>query len=253
MAVIKTYDGLISRIANGFSLNQPLWGEVQTAAGTLGQNNWQFVMGARTKTLPSFPSGVTGYIPTVVSLANSGGTAGSVMVAYMINLGTLVLGSTLTDGSVMPTMTELGTSRQIPGPIWMEITTALSAATATITVTYQDQDGNSSETTTGQQISASAPIGTAGWIELNSTDTGVIDISAATRSSGTGTGTVKFWGIIPISMFAFPNITSSIAYDNLLTGGFNLIRLPASVEVGFFVQKTTTHSNIGNLFVVGDS
>jgi len=258
---ITTYDGLISRANSatlgGYTLSQPLWGEANTNTdAALSGNNQSMQRLGWSKALPgSLPSGVTSYILTRISLLSS--AAAPYMVAKMVNLGSLDISGasgTFTDGSQMPTVTELGTSRQIPGAIWMEVTTALNATPGGITVTYKDQDNNTAETTGNQNLTASSRVRTGGWIVLNTGDTGAIDITAAARSSGTTpTGVLQFWGIIPICLISM--VSASTTYtENLVTGAFNPVRFAAGESLGVWSWSVTTaRAVLGDCFFIGDS
>lgn len=257
MTAIVAYDDIINRVGGGFTLSQPFTDFIPaTTANTLGNGTSLQRLGV-TKDTPSLPSGVTAFMLTQVtaSVGVSGGVLGTLMVAQLINLGSLNIGTNVfTDGSAMPTVTELGSSRQVAGPVFVEVTTALTGTPGTLTITYQDQDGNASETTSAQTMAASV-VKSSGWIVLNSNDWGVIDISAAARSGGTSpAGVIKFWGIIPIGMIPLVNTTNMQGVENLLTASFNPIRLGAAATVGaFLLASTASVAMTGSLFFVGDS
>lgn len=260
---ITSYNDLIARIGGNYWLSQPLWGEqTATVTSTISGSDFASVATARLgegKALPSgLPTGVTSYIPTRVTSAVS--VAGqSILICKMVNLGSLDISGasgTFTDGSAMPTVTELGVSRQIASPVLMEVTTVLNATPGTITITYVDQDGNGAETTAGHVLTASVAVRSVGTVLLNSTDWGASDITAAARSGGTTpTGVIKFWGIIPISfMSGSPGLAGMTVLDNLLTSGFSWLELGAGDTYGAFVTgNTSAKSIIGDLFFVGDS
>ena len=208
--------------------------------------------------LPSFPTGVTGYIPTSIYVETGSNTAASILFAQMINLGSIDISGasgTFTDGSTMPTKTELGVSRKVPGCVFREVTTALNAAPGSLTITYKDQDENTAETTTAQTLGNSSVVGNSGFIALNSPDTGVTDITAATRSAGTTpTGVIKFWGIIPIGLVS--HMGGAVAfgeYKNLITSSFIFNRLPASTQLGAFFLNSAAKNAKGRVYFVGDS
>lgn len=181
------------------------------------------------------------------------------MINKMVDLGSLNIATpTFTDGNQMPTITEMGVSRQTSGAVYCEVTTALNATPGSITVTYVDQDGNSAETTSAQSLPTSNNgIKAGGFIFLNSTDTGVRDITTATRTGGTTpTGIVKFWGLIPIALMIGTANGSQNIMENLLTSGFNPVRLGAGdvVKVLVTAGSTTAAAALsGNIFIVGDT
>jgi len=252
---IRAYNVLISQIGAGYWLQQPLWGEVANTPIIMGGNNLQIVRLGETKALPNpLPTDVTAYLVTRISAAQS--SAGSLLLGKLINLGSLDISGasgTFTDGSAMPTITELGTSNITASAVFVEVTTALSGAPGSFTITYVDQDGNAAETTTAQALGASAPVRSGGWVVLNSPDWGARDITAAARSGGTTpTGTIKFWGMIPLTIL--PGTTSNVVWsENLLTGTFSLPRLGAGDMIGGFVFNNNTQAIVGDVFVVGDN
>lgn len=253
---IKSYDDLLNRIGGGYSLSQPIMGLRESTAQPIGGNNIQCHLTGNTKALPALPGGVTAYIPTAVSVAGSQNATYSILFAYLINLGSLdIAGPTFTDGSSMPTKTELGVSRTTSSAVFIEVTTALNATPGNMTVTYVDQDGNGAETTTAQALGGSSPVGSSGFIVLNSPDIGVRDITAATCTGGTTpTGVVRFWGVIPISMGGSTAAAGGLGeYRNLLTSTFNCQRLPGSATLGVFGLQANAKSVQGCIYFVGDS
>lgn len=259
--MLVNYNQFINQFSNNVFAVEPMWDEIQTAtvttptANTLGMQRL-----GQMKELPALPANVTAYIVTQFSAQSSLGTV-SMMLAKLINLGSLTLGdgaggaSSFADGVAMPTVTELGSSVQIPSPVICEVTTLVTATPGTFTITYQDQDGNSSETTAAQTPGANAPLRSAGTIVLNGSDWGVIDISDAARSAGTNPGgVIKFWGIVPIGIIASPNSAPGNVSKNLLTMDFNPVRLGAGDVLGCFTFGTvTTKAMMGMVTLVGDT
>jgi len=259
MASISSYDDLVNRVGGGFTLNEPFWGELQASTGALGGTQAALALLACQKDTPSLPAGVTSYIPTTIGGLWSASSGYPLLVCQSINLGTLdISGPTFTDGSQMPTVTELGVSRQTSGMVLMEITTALSATPGAITITYVDQDGNAAETTTAQNLPVTnSNIHTVGAVILNAGDTGVRDITTATRTGGTTpTGVVKFWGCLPIALLC-SDATGNIHTENLLTGAFMLSQLPAATKICYFGygggNSISARAIHGNMFMIGDS
>jgi len=153
MATLATVDGYIKRVADGYCVSEPLLADFQsTLVAPQGGPIWcrEF-----TYTVPTLETGVAAYIPLALNFASSLST-GILMIAKCIDLGHLdISGPTFTDGSAMPTVTELGSSRQVGGGVMCEVTTALNATPGNMTVTYKDQDGNGTETTTSTALGAS--------------------------------------------------------------------------------------------------
>lgn len=258
---ITSYNDIINRIGGGFSLQQPLWGEHTTAvtATLISTDTFSRARVGDAKPLPSgLPTGVTAYIPTRVS-ASITLASQTILLAKMINLGSLDISGasgTFTDGSSMPTITELGVSRTTASAVLMEVTSDLSALPGTITITYVDQNGNAAETTAAMTLTTLAASRTVGAVILNSGDTGVQDITAAARSGGTvPTGTIKFWGLVPISFLAgSPGTIGVCVMDNLVTSAFNWVKLGAGDIYGTFVWGSTgTKAILGDVFFVGDN
>lgn len=258
MAALAAFDDFINRIGGNFYLNQPIWGEIQstTTAAIAGTGSGTGQRCGETKAMPSLPTGVTGYIPTMVEIYNSAGQVGT-LFCKAVNLGTFDIGNTttgtFTDGSAMPTATILGTaSASLSSAVLVEVTTATSGTQTSVTVTYKNQAGTGSQTTSFTPVT-SAVARSVSSLSLGGTDWGVQDITAVARSASSGpTGVLKFWGIIPISYFACgTNVTTQ---DNLLSCGVNILRLAASDTLETFVFGSTATKNVtGRLYVVGDS
>lgn len=263
MAVINSYNDIINRIGGNFWLSQPIWGEhTATSTTTISTNDFAALATVRigdAKALPSgLPTGVSAYVPTRVAVTTSVASQ-TVLVCKMVNLGSIDISGasgTFTDGSVMPTVTELGVSRVTASPVMMEVTTALNATPGTLTITYTDQDGNSTETTAAHTLTASATVRSVGTMLLNTTDWGVQDITAAARAAGTTpTGVIKFWGIVPIAMLASgPGLAGTPTLDNLITSGFSWLRLGSGDTYGCFaIGSNGAKAIVGDVFFVGDS
>lgn len=252
---IRTHNDLLDRVANNFWLSQPIWGETQVSTttllgGTMARQSLGF-----SKVLPNpLPTGVTNYFVTAFNTTEASNA--TALLAKIVNLGSIDISGasgTFTDGSAMPTVTELGVSRVTSSAVIAEVTTALNSAPGSISITYVDQDGNAAEATTAQALGASAVVKSCGMINLNSGDVGVRDITASSRSGGTTpTGVLRFLGIIPVSMINF--FGGSTSSDNLVTAGFNLPKLGAGDELRVFVLGANAAKCIyGNIFVVGNN
>lgn len=257
---ITKYNDFISQVGAGIWLSQPWWGEVQTATQGLfsSTTNFNVQRCGNFKAFPSLPGGVTGYYVTSVT-ASSSTTQLSVLIAKTINLGSIDISGasgTFTDGSAMPSVTELGVATTYPSIVIAEVVNVLAANPGSISITYVDQDGNAAEASTAQAMTASSVPKTCGNIELNAGDVGVRDITAATRTGGTTPiGTIKFHGIVPVCLMEVSPVSGSIvSVDNLITGGFNIPKFGASDQlIAFILGSTTTKCCLGDIFVVGDN
>ena len=259
MPITKLND-LISQVGSQIWLSQPIWGEIQTATASifLGNNFNSMQKVGVTKALPNpLPSGVTNYIATGLSIASSDNNV-TVLIGKLINLGNLVLSTnTFTDGSTMPTVTELGSSVVTYSPVLAEVSNAsgLNATPGSVQITYVDQSGNAAESNTAQTMVASSAVHSVGWAILNTGDYGVQDITSAAQSGGASpTGTITFWGVIPLSMIIILAAGTNDA-DNLISMGFNPVRLGAGDVIGCFTatNSVSTKAVLGNIFFVGDN
>lgn len=255
---LTTYNAFIERIANGYWRGQTFGGERPATTQNLLTNNgngWQRV--GDTQLMPgSLPTGVTSFIPTRVSFNSSQGSH-SILIAELTSLGSINIATpTFTDGSVMPTITELGVSRKLASPVLCEVTTALNATPGSLQITYKDQDDNAAEANSAQALTASSTVGSSSWVTLNTGDTGVVDITAATRTGGTTpTGVIKFWGVRPIALIPASLTTGgTVTVEDLIASACNLIRLGAAAQVGCFAYGNLAAKVIyGEMYLVGDS
>jgi uncharacterized protein YceK len=164
----------------------------------------------------------------------------------MLVAGTLLAtanygGSTWTDGSAMPTRTELGASVATYGMLFGHVTTALNGGAGTCTITYTDQDGNTGNTQ-NLDMPGSAVLNTAflqySW---NSGDYGIRDITNISYSGQSSpAGVAELWGITPIvAMFTGPN-EGQMGIADLIGGEFAFQKFPAGTEfftIGFAAHK----------------
>lgn len=257
---VSSYNDIIARIGSDYCAVEPLYGEFQGTRGVIVTTSAPMVNMYDGPTTPSsLPSGVNAFVPTFVTGKIDAAINVTVMLARAINLGTLDLATnTFTDGSAYPTIKELGNnSSQSFGPVFCEITTALNATPGSFTITYIDQDNNAPETSSSYTLPTSNNgIKLVGWLNLNSTDIGVIDITGATQSGGSSpSGTLKFWGVIPLSMSSASPSLGLVQADNLLTDGFIWNELPVSTTIkGFSLASGTTSTGrayVGALTIVG--
>jgi hypothetical protein len=254
MAAITTPDGLLARISNqynkqDFSFFNSTAKTAVLASSTVGQRHLMF------RDIPTLESGVTSYIPTELYVQTSVNTGYLLLFGELIDLGSLDISTnTFTDGNAMPTRTVFNTSTALSSPIIMEVEVALNATPGSIAVTYVDEDGNTAETTTAQAMTASSTVGSFAVITLNTGDYAARDITGAARSGGTTpTGTVRFWGIVPIVFVATGNGSTSngVAYD-LINNGI-VRRLPTGAKIAGFVNHTATGATLGMINYVGDA
>lgn len=254
MAAITTYDGLISRINAGYGAKYNLWYEQEAASVTPGGNLVPMHLGSAGVTLPALPTGVSQYFVTKVTMLSST-AAVSWMIGKLVALATFNNGTnTFTDVASMPTVTELGTSRTASSPILCYVTTATNSNAGSLTVTYVDQDGNTAEAAAAFAMPNSAPSGSAWWLTLNSADWGAQDITNITRSGGAShAGAIVLAGLIPIALMPSPATTLPMT-ENLLTSGFNMVKLGGSdALIAFTIGSTAAKCIIGDIMVVGDS
>lgn len=203
----------------------------------------------------SLPSGVSGFIPTRFTVTSSN-NLGAIYLCRLVNLGSLNISTnTFTDGSAMPTVTELNTSRAMSGIVLIEVTTVLNATPGNLQITYVDQDGNTAESNTAQAFAASAAVGSIGVVTLNSGDTGVRDITNAQRTAGTTpTGVITLWGVIPLAIVHNVATGQGETVD-LLTTRFAPQFWGTSDEVYALVGSVTAANTVchGVINFVGDS
>lgn len=200
MAALASFDDYINRASNGYIVQRHYGAEIVGTSGALVGNTLVLCKTPPIYTVESMPSGVTGFRLTNASLyLSTGAAATGAILAVLVDMGTFVLGGSFTDGAAMPTVTEGNSSRQIHSALLVEMTATGSGTGTSITVNYTNQDGNSA-TTPSQTITTTVANYSCGFIPLATNDWGVRDVTGATRT-GTGTCTIKFWGVIPLGMF----------------------------------------------------
>ena len=257
MAAFDSYDNVLAQIASGYRLSLPFWGEIQTATVAFGGNVSSHQRIA-TIAVPSLPGGLTHILPTRISaVASNSNAPQSLLIAKATLLGTLNIGTgAYTDGSSMPTMTEAGSSRAVPGTIMLEVTTALNATPGSVTVKYVDQAGNAAETAPIIALPASAPAGSAGCVLLNSGDFGATDLDATlglVQSGGTSpTGIIKAYGIQPI--FLVPLLGALIgSIRSNLSPTFQPVKLLGGDSIAVYVlANTLVGSAFGNIYCAAE-
>ena len=215
MVALSSYNDYLARATNGYEVQRHFGAEISTAATALTGNSLIMAKSPPIYTVETMPSGVTGFRLTNVSLYQSIQT-GFVILAKLVDFGTFVAGTGFTDGSAMPSVTEGNTSRTIHSALLLEVTTA-GAGSLTLTIDYTDQDGNAS-TAPARALTGGATAYSCGFIPLATGNYGVRDVTGITRSAGTGTGTFKVWGVIPIGVFNNSAAAIGINYNlNFLT------------------------------------
>lgn len=258
---ITTADGIIARISSGYEKTAHINGMTQVQFPNLfsGGSNPAMSRGGYVADLPgSFESGVSGYIPTQINLTgSSNASARMVIVAEMIDMGSIDISGasgTFTDGSAMPTRTQLGASNALASPVWCEAETAPSATPGTLNVTYTDQDGNTGISAPATNINGSAVARSGCFLPLDSSDWGVRDITGATRSGGTTpTGVIRFWGLIPLCAVNLSptNITTP---EDLINGGMVRRLRTTGTKIGLILHSPNgAYGIMGSIRFVGDS
>lgn len=254
---LSTFDAILARVAAGFWASESCLSE-QAAAVTstlfTGQN-MPAHLGVNIRAFPTpLPTGVTAYIPT--RLLQQTSTNYGFIWARLVNLGNLDLAApTFTDGSAFPSVTEAGVSRSESGPILAEVTTVLNATPGSITVTYVDQDGNTAEATASHTLTASAAVGTCGFMGLVAGDWSARDITTATRTGGTTpTGVITFWGVRMLCVSCLPAANGELRQENLLTSAFCPQRLAAGDVLNVIgVGAAGIKTGLFEVFAVGDN
>lgn len=155
--------------------------------------------------MPSNGTGVSGFVATNVWSLNSTANTGN-LIGIEYELGSLtVSGNTFTDGVTMPTKTVRGASITTAASLVFAVATvAVTATTPTLTITYTDQDGNTNQTAT-LTLPTSPAINTGFYVtpHLASGDTGIRDVTNISISTGSA-GTIKIYGVFPLSISAHP-------------------------------------------------
>ncbi len=206
-------------------------------------------------TLPSLPSGVTAYIPTMISDCYSS-VLHTLYVCKIVHFGVLDISTNVyTADATMPTYTEGNNSNVTYSGVFASVNTALNATPGTLVITYTNQAGTTSVSSPSATLTASAATNTAsataGLIPLATTDYGVQAVTGAVRSGGTTpTGKLDFWGTIPITIVNAGLIANCAAYKPL---HFNGQRLAAGDVIQTFSMGSAAIRRITmNLRLVGD-
>lgn len=250
MAALASFDDYINRASSGYIVHRHFGAELTAVTTALTGNTTILYKTPAIYTVETMPSGVTGFRLTNATLYSSIQTAFYLLVK-LVDLGTFVAGTGFTDGSAMPTVTEGNSSRTIHSALLLEVQTA-GAGALTITVDYTDQDGNAS-TTPAQALTAAASANSCGFLPLATGDYGVRDVTGVTRTVGTGTGTFKLWGVVPMGMFNMVHQSIGVQSNlNFLTDTPTPPLLNAGDGLYVIGSLTTVRGLKGTLTFVGE-
>lgn len=257
MAALTTPEQVLARACGStpYEWREPFYGYAAAARTSLFSGAGAAQLIQRAAYLPNLPgsleTGVTAYIPVKFECFSS--TGSPVLFAELVNFGSLNLATnTFTNNDAMPTRTVLGSSKQMLSPILVEVEVALNATPGSVQLTYVDQDGNTGQLTTSHAMGASSVVGSCAIAVLAAGDTAVADVTAAVQSGGTSpTGTLRFWGVMPLTLSQSAPSTYALN-TNLLAEG-QCDRLAASAKVGVFhIGSVTAGATIGAVHYVGD-
>lgn len=248
--ISEGFDGDLDFCRSGFQVTKTAITTPATATPTVLMPRVAFLPDT-----PTFPSGVTGYIPLEVNVTHTVSLATPILLCEMFSMGTLnVATSTFTDGEAYPTVNALGSSVQQFGPVIFEWQSAAPTGTGrSITVTYRDQDNNTAETTASITLNNSSSQYAGSTLPLNSGDIGVVDITNATSNS-VGTGIIEFWGFIPIATWVATH-TAGISIPLDMIGNNLVSRIGANKRLGLFQVggAATAGGAVGQVRFVGDN
>lgn len=255
MAILHPND-IVRRVCAGYEASQP-FDNHSTSNRVAAHTTTPYASIQRaghTRDIPAMPSGVTAYMPCKAWIHATQNAP--ILVGRIIDLGSLDISGasgTFTDGAVMPTVTELGASRQVSGPVLCEVTTALNATPGSFTATYTDQDGNTGQVSTSAALSASATVGSAGFLATLGGDHGVLDITAAARTGGTTpTGVIKFWGLMDAVIWPASSAAVAMGFDYINEGVIYKWD-EAGTTIGAFMLGVVTAARMsGRIQFVGD-
>jgi len=259
---LDTHNKILARWAAGFGALDIITGEQQASAALslLGTGGLFGTLIAMQDMPGALPTGVTSFIPLSAHGALS--TGGSILIARMTKFGELDISGasgTFTDSDAAPTLTELGVSRQTPLCPLIHVKNTINATPGSFTFTYTDQDGNTGNVSNSFTITASANTKLCQVPTLTSTsgDTGIIDITAASRTGGTTpTGVLEFWGMAPIGRMSLVGSTGVCGeYADFLLDQINLVKLGINEKIGFMLMiqpASFTGAFVGAIHMLGD-
>lgn len=255
MVALSSMDDYINRASNGYIVHRQfsVHRDVATSGSIYGGQLAPWQLSPMIYKVETMPTGVTGFKLTNATLYSNIITA-PIFCVKLVNLGSHDIGTnTYTDGSTMPTVTEGGVSRRTYGGILQVVTTAFDANAASWTITYRDQDNNIAPVSPAMPKTVSAVIGTAGFATLNTGDYGATDISGAATTSGTGTGVVTFYGVVPLGTFSpiLQVVGTAMQFNNLTDSPCPPI-LSAGDEIYLLTTTTSAKGYRGTLTFIGD-
>lgn len=257
--MLTNYDQIVARLSSlGSKAYQSgsSWVAARTTPLTVTAGTGiAFGRAMRFEPLPSsFESGVTAYIPLDFTAITNLSSPVMFILGEMIDFGSLDLSTNVfTPGVAMPSRTVFNTSKQLASPIIVEGEVANNATPGTLVVTYKDQDGSAAEAGGSYTITASGNVSAGVIIKGNSPDWGAVQVTNAVRSGGTTpTGTLRFWGMIPICLCVNSN-TALGAQTDLLNYGI-VARLGVNTKIGVFTHNSNAaNAYIGRINYVGDN
>lgn len=253
MAVLTTVAAKLARSLAGYEQTDTGYGEVASArsnflsgfphaALTLQWGGWL-------PDIPTMPSGVTSFLLDRLTLHDSHNA--QAIFGEFIDFGSIDIATgTFTDGVAMPARTVLGNaSYTIPsGWLLAFCETAIVGTVNPLTVTYTDQDGNTGKTTTAHAMTLNPVIDSIAPMVLNVADWGVTDVTAATRTGGTS-GTIRFYGIIPIDVLPAWNT----AFVEPQLPKLLCRRLSAGAKIGWILTNQTAGFGLATATYTGDT
>jgi len=146
------------------------------------------------------------------------------------------------------------TSRQTAFPsgcVFAVITSAIGASATTLDLTYTDQDGNTGATTSGFIVPASAQTNSAYILTpdfMASGDSGIRAITACTKSGAT-TGTIDFYGILPVAWNLNQIGYNSPNFSNLNNATFPKYIAESGDKLGFYDFGSASSSNCDYIII----
>lgn len=138
------------------------------------------------------------------------------------------------------------------GMVFAVPTATIGASATTLNITYTNQAGTGSRTTTGFILPASSAVQTAFTLQgeyLTSGDTGIRAITACTKSGAT-TGTIDFYGILPLAWNHNLVAFSSLNHSNLNYTTFPRYLAESGDKLGFYgFQSNSAFSD--DIMIIG--
>lgn len=141
--------------------------------------------------------------------------------------------------------------------LWLEVQTALSAASNTWTFGYTNQAGTSSRTTGSIVTVASAIVNrsptAALWQPLQAGDTGIRTLDSITLVSGTATGQICAALVRPLATIPLPTLGLSTARDHVMElPQLERVRDNSCIQL-IYVPNTTTALTVAGELLICDN